>query len=101
MLRVHPDELDTIKVTHYMSLYNAQNEAASLWLKGAYDIKRFGPPSWRSLVEAVACEAGGNNPALAKSIALNHPGEWGTEGEELGTEGEELGMRGRDFLCII
>ena len=44
------------------------------WLKESYDVKRYGHPSWRSLVRAVASSPGGGNPALAGSIADKHPG---------------------------
>ena len=44
------------------------------WLKESYDVKRYGHPSWRALVRAVASSPGGGNPALAGSIADKHPG---------------------------
>ena len=44
------------------------------WLKQSYDVKRYGHPSWRALVRAVASSPGGGNPALAGSIADKHPG---------------------------
>ena len=36
-------------------------------------MERFGPPTWRILVEAVDRKAGGNNHDLAKEIASDHP----------------------------
>ena len=44
------------------------------WLKESYDVKRYGHPSWRALVRAVASSPGGGNPALAQTIAAKHPG---------------------------
>ena len=44
------------------------------WLKESYDVKRYGHPSWRALVRAVATSPGGGNPALAQTIADKHPG---------------------------
>ena len=44
------------------------------WLKQSYDVKRYGHPSWRALVRAVASSPGGGNPALAQTIAEKHPG---------------------------
>ena len=44
------------------------------WLQQHYDIKRFGPPSWRMLCQAISKPVGGNNPALARKIADHHPG---------------------------
>ena len=44
------------------------------WLKGACNIQKYGHPSWRTLVQAVADPIGGINPALAHSIAAKHLG---------------------------
>ena len=44
------------------------------WLKGVHNVQKYGHPSWRVLVQAVAHPAGGANPALARSIAAKHPG---------------------------
>ena len=51
----------------------ALNDVLLLWLKKQYNVERFGPSTWRMLVEAVNKESGGNNQELAKQIALNHP----------------------------
>ena len=50
----------------------ALSDTLKLWLQQKYDTERFGPPTWRMLVEAVDKEAGGNNNKLAKKIASNH-----------------------------
>eukprot|EP00731_Ephydatia_muelleri_P009039 Em0004g1377a len=39
------------------------------WLRKDYNHHRFGPPSWGTLVTAVASNVGGQNPALAEKIA--------------------------------
>ena len=44
------------------------------WLNKAYNTARLGDPSWKLLVEAVAHSAGGNNRALAETIAKKHNG---------------------------
>ena len=44
------------------------------WLKGVHNVKKYGHPSWRALLQAVAHPAGGANPALAQSIAAKHSG---------------------------
>ena len=44
------------------------------WLKGAQNVQKYGHPSWRVLVQAVAHPAGGANRALALSIAAKHTG---------------------------
>ena len=51
----------------------ALNDVMLLWLQQKYNVERFGPPTWRMLVEAVDKHAGGNDHDLAKKIALNHP----------------------------
>ena len=50
----------------------ALNDVLLLWLNKEYNVQRFGPPTWRMLVEAVDKESGGNNHELAKKIALHH-----------------------------
>ena len=37
-------------------------------------VERFGKPTWKSLVDAVKDDTGGNNPALAQAIANDHLG---------------------------
>ena len=37
-------------------------------------VDKFGKPTWRRLVEAVEDKVGGNNRALAQTIAREHPG---------------------------
>ena len=51
----------------------AMERIISHWLKQNCDEKKFGKPSWRSLVEAVGHSLGGHNTALAKQMAKNHP----------------------------
>lgn len=38
-------------------------------------VKQFGKPTWRKLVEAVENKSGGNHPALAEIIAKKHLGK--------------------------
>ena len=40
------------------------------WLRQRYNVDRFGPPTWRKLVEVVDSQT---NPALATDIAARHP----------------------------
>ena len=37
-------------------------------------VEQFGEPTWRRLVKAVENRVGGNNHALARNIAAEHPG---------------------------
>ena len=45
------------------------------WLKRAHNEKKHGPPTWRKLVEAIADDIGGQDPAYAEEIAKEHPSE--------------------------
>lgn len=73
-LRLHPDLLHRIEA-NYLDVEQRLDEVLTEWLKKAYDTTRFGLPSWKLLVEAVAHCAGGNDPALAEKIAKNHNGK--------------------------
>ena len=44
------------------------------WLQKSYNYDKHGPPTWRMLVRAVCDPAGGNDCALAESIAKKHAG---------------------------
>ena len=50
----------------------ALQDVLLLWLNKMYNIEKFGPPTWRMLVEAVNKRTGGNDHELAKDIALKH-----------------------------
>ena len=52
----------------------AMERVIDYWLKQNYNVKKYGWPSWKSLVEAVQHRGGGNNAALARKIAERHPG---------------------------
>ena len=43
-------------------------EMLSLWLNKAYDLTKFGEPTWQRLSEAVRDKAGGNNPSVADDV---------------------------------
>ena len=73
-LRLHPDLLKRIEEDSPDSMRRLE-EALTEWLKKSYDTDRFGPPSWKLLVSAVAHPAGGNDRALAEQIAKNHNGK--------------------------
>ena len=51
-------------------------EILKQWLKKCYDTQKHGPPTWRKLVEAVANDNGGSNPALAETIARKYQCEY-------------------------
>lgn len=52
------------------------SEVVRSWLKREYNVKKFGEPSWRALVQVVANPAAGNDPKLALKIARKHPGNF-------------------------
>jgi hypothetical protein len=70
-LRLNPDTLKTVEA-QYRDPKSCLREVLTEWLKKSYDTNRFGQPSWRLLVRAVAHPAGGNNRALAEQIAARH-----------------------------
>ena len=64
-------ELDAIRKE--FAIDQAFNEVILRWLRQKYNVERFGPPTWKRLVEAVESPIGGNNPALALEIVSKHP----------------------------
>ena len=70
-LRLHPDLLNRIEA-NTTDVETRLERVLSEWLKKAYDMIRFGQPSWGLLVAAVAHPAGGNDLALAEQIAGRH-----------------------------
>ena len=45
------------------------------WLKMSYNVERFGPPTWRKIVEAVKANSGGRNPSLADNLEIKYCGK--------------------------
>ena len=76
-LRLRSDDLEDICKKYPnesdRDVKRALNNVLRLWLKKKYNVEKFGPPTWRMLVEAVNKKSGGNNYELAKQISLNHP----------------------------
>eukprot|EP00731_Ephydatia_muelleri_P005819 Em0003g67a len=71
-LRLKAAELDTISSKNHTDPTECLRDMLLAWLQQRYDSKRFGPPSWRILCQAISKQAGGNNPALAREIAEGH-----------------------------
>ena len=71
-LRIKAAELDTISSKNHTDPTDCLKDMLLAWLQQRYDTKKFGPPSWRMLCQAIFKPAGGNNPALARSIAGRH-----------------------------
>ena len=74
-LRLRLDDLRSIQAAYPNESDSelALNDTLELWLKRKYNVEKFGPPTWRMLVEAVNRRTGGNNHDLAKEIASDHP----------------------------
>ena len=63
--------LETIKSNNPGDSEKALEQVISTWLAQNFNTE---PPSWRTLVKAVAHPAGGNARLLAKEMAEDHPG---------------------------
>ena len=73
-LRIDNGRLRTIQANYPRDSEECLSEMLICWLKRNYNVERFGEPTWRAVVKVVAHPAGGGNPALALSIAEQHPG---------------------------
>ena len=73
-LRLHPDLLNRIE-TSTTDVECCLERVLSNWLMREYDTRRFGLPSWKLLVSAVAHPAGGREPVLAEEIAKRYNGK--------------------------
>ena len=74
-LGLRPSDRDIIGRKFQLDPTDCLMEVLVMWLRKSYDTERYGRPTWRALVAAVANRTGGANPALAKQIAENHQGE--------------------------
>ena len=73
-LRLRPSDRSKIAAAHPRSPDECLEAVVVKWLQKGYNYQKFGCPSWRILVEAVDDPAGGNNSALAETIAKKHLG---------------------------
>ena len=73
-LRLRPGVLDIIDKDERDSELRF-TKVLTEWLRQNYNTDRFGKPSWKMLVDAVAHPVGGNNPALAIKIANKYNGK--------------------------
>lgn len=71
-LRIPQAKLSTIKATPGSTPESCLKNTLLEFLKKNYDTEKYGEPSWRLIVHAVATRAGGNNVELALEIAKNH-----------------------------
>lgn len=68
--------LDKIQNDNPRDSEKALMQVINMWLAQNFNAKRFGAPSWRTLVNALAEPAGGNDSLLAKEVAEDHPGNY-------------------------
>ena len=71
-LRLDPNILDGIQAKNSGDPSTCLSSVVTEWLKGNYNVKRFGEPTWQWLVDAVSDPAGGAHMALAREIARRH-----------------------------
>ena len=69
-----PSDQSTIAAAHPGNPHDCLQVVVVKWLQKGYDYQRYGPPTWRMLVESVGDPVGGNHTALAEAIAKKHPG---------------------------
>ena len=66
-------ELQAIRRAYAQDIDQALTETMLVWLMWRYNVEKYGPPTWRRLVEAISSRAGGCNHALALEVASEHP----------------------------
>ncbi len=71
MLNLSSAALNSIK-NRSTSDAMAMSSVVKEWLNQKYDTVRFGLPTWKKLVDAVAHLYGGNNSRVAEEIAQKH-----------------------------
>ena len=71
MLHLKTSTLDEIR-TRSTSNTMAMSSVIEEWLKGNYNTGRFGPPTWKMLVDVVANPNGGNNNGVAEKLSRRH-----------------------------
>ena len=72
MLHLRPQVLNAIRSLNSMSFSMRLSEMITEWLNRNYSTKKFGEPTWKALVIAVAQRPGGANVACARDIANKH-----------------------------
>ena len=65
----------TIKAEYSANTRSCLEAVLFAWLSKSYNVEKHGPPSWRTLVKAVADRIGGADVALTLKIAKKYPGK--------------------------
>ena len=73
-LRIDSGRLNTIQDSYPGKPKDCLSEMLTCWLNRNYNVERFGEPTWRAVVKAVAHPAAGDNCVLALNIAKQHSG---------------------------
>ena len=71
-LRLDSNILDSIQAKNSGDPSTCLSSMVKEWLKGNYNVKRFGEPTWQWLVDVVGDPEGGAHMALARKIARRH-----------------------------
>ena len=66
-LGISDSKLETIEANK-SDVRDRLTDMLRLWLNRAYNVEKYGEPSWQSLREAVRSPAGGDSPATADDI---------------------------------
>ena len=88
-LRLKPATLNTIEGSR-INLKDRLSDVLAEWLNKAYNVQRFGQPSWQLVVRAVRDPAGGDNQALADTMAAKYGGK-----------GSLFTSKGCDYVCPL
>ena len=72
MLHIRPDVMKGIRRLNPDFFSKGTSDMITEWLNKNYNTERFGDPTWKSLVIAVAQRLGGANVACARLIATKH-----------------------------
>ena len=73
-LRLLPSDQSKIEAAHSSNPDKCLEKVLVKWLQKCYNYQKFGSPTWKMLVKAVGDPAGGDNSALAETIAKKHQG---------------------------
>lgn len=71
-LRIRASKLDEIEADNKKEAAECLSCTILEYLRMCYNVKKHGEPSWQKIVQAVQHQSGGNNRALALSIAKDH-----------------------------
>ena len=71
-LKLKPSVLDGIRKEKLDNAETMRKIVDSWLIRKLYNTEKFGPPTWKAIVEAVEHSGGGNHKALAIEIAKRH-----------------------------